>query len=317
MLGRCERFLMPSEEKLRDPLLLAVWPGMGGVAIGAGYYLMAKLGMHLMMEFPADEIFDVEQIKVKDGLIVTRRLPRSRLFICRDENRNHDIILFIGDAQPLTRGSAFCRKLIAYVHELGVKKVFTFAAMATRMRPEHPSQVFGAAIDRGTLRTFADLGTRVFEDGKISGLNGVLLGVAAENGMTGGCLLGEIPSLFSQISFPKASLAVLEMFTQMEGIEIDFTELRNHARTVDATLGIFLSRMEQSVEEMEAEEAEEMLEERAPVRPANSDHQRIDSLFAEVRMDRSKSYGLKQELDRLGLFSEYEDRFLDLFKEPE
>jgi len=308
---------MLPEPKLRDPLLLAVWPGMGGVASGAGYYLMAKLGMHLMMEFPADEIFDVEQIKVKDGLIVTRRLPRSRLFLWRDENRSHDIILFIGDAQPPSRGSAFCRKLIAYVRELGVKKVFTFAAMATRMRPEHHSQVFGAAIDRGTLGRFEELGMHVFEDGKISGLNGVLLGVAAESGMTGGCLLGEIPSVFSQIPFPKASLAVLEMFTRMEGIEIDFTELRTHARTVDATLEIFLKRMEQSAEEVEAEEAAENQTERATPRPANSDKQRIDGLFEEVRKDRSKAYGLKQELDRLGLFSEYEDRFLDLFKEPE
>jgi hypothetical protein len=30
--------------------------------------------------------------------------------------------------------------------------------------------------------------------------------------------------------------------------------------------------------------------------------------------DRSKAFELKQELDRLGVFKEYEDRFLDLFK---
>ena len=33
--------------------------------------------------------------------------------------------------------------------------------------------------------------------------------------------------------------------------------------------------------------------------------------------DRSKAFELKQELDRLGLFKEYEDRFLDLFKKTE
>jgi hypothetical protein len=38
---------MPDELKLNQPWLVAVWPGMGHVAISAGYYLMAKLGMHL------------------------------------------------------------------------------------------------------------------------------------------------------------------------------------------------------------------------------------------------------------------------------
>ena len=37
---------MTKELKLHDPWLVAVWPGMGQVAISAGYYLMAKLGMH-------------------------------------------------------------------------------------------------------------------------------------------------------------------------------------------------------------------------------------------------------------------------------
>ena len=29
--------------KLKNPWLVAVWPGMGHVAMSAGYYLMAKL----------------------------------------------------------------------------------------------------------------------------------------------------------------------------------------------------------------------------------------------------------------------------------
>ena len=32
--------------------------------------------------------------------------------------------------------------------------------------------------------------------------------------------------------------------------------------------------------------------------------------------DRSKAYELKRELDRLELYKDYEDRFLDLFKKP-
>ena len=75
---------MAAELKLNQPWMVAVWPGMGHVAISAGYYLMAKLGMHILTEFPAHELFDVEHVEVKDGLISTGRLPRSRFFVWTD-----------------------------------------------------------------------------------------------------------------------------------------------------------------------------------------------------------------------------------------
>ena len=37
---------MPEVITLNKPWLVAVWPGLGQVALSAGYYLLAKLGMH-------------------------------------------------------------------------------------------------------------------------------------------------------------------------------------------------------------------------------------------------------------------------------
>ncbi len=42
---------------------------------------------------------------------------------------------------------------------------------------------------------------------------------------------------------------------------------------------------------------------------------RIDRLFDAARKDRSQRATLKQALDTLGVFAEYENRFLDLFKQ--
>lgn len=309
---------MPTGEQLRDPWLVSVWPGMGGVAISAGYYLMAKLGMHLLIEFPAAEFFELDQIEIKDGLILNKRLPRSRLFLWNDPKQKHDLIVFLGEAQPPVRGGAFCRTLIEQAKALGVSRVFTFAAMATQMRPKHNSRVFGAAIDRDTLAQFKQLDVKPLESGTISGLNGVLLGMAAGSGLPGGCLLGEIPHVFSQIPFPKASLAVLEFFTVLAGIELDFTELRSHAATVERTLEDFLTRMEEAVEETQPESGgtRESETDKSSSRAGSKERQRLEQLFTEARKDRSRAYELKQELDRLGLFSEFEDRFLDLFKDP-
>ena len=39
----------------------------------------------------------------------------------------------------------------------------------------------------------------------------------------------------------------------------------------------------------------------------------LEALFDAASLDRTKAYELKRELDRLDVFKEYEDRFLDLF----
>lgn len=44
------------------------------------------------------------------------------------------------------------------------------------------------------------------------------------------------------------------------------------------------------------------------------DRERIEIMFGQAAKDRSKAYELKSELDRRGVFEEFENRFLDLFK---
>jgi hypothetical protein len=48
--------------QLNRPWLVAVWPGMGGVALNAGIYLLAKLGMSEIAEYETGELFDVDHV---------------------------------------------------------------------------------------------------------------------------------------------------------------------------------------------------------------------------------------------------------------
>lgn len=325
---------MATQPELHDPRLVAVWPGMGHVGVNAGIYLLAKLEMTLHAEFDTNALFDLEAVQVKGGLIRPARRPRSRLFLWKDPAQKHDLLVFLGEGQPPMGKAQFCRELVRYVRDLGVDRVFTFAAMATPMRPSDPSRVFAAATDEDRLRELKQLELELVEDGQIGGLNGVLLGVAAEEGLSGACLLGEMPHIFSQLPFPKASLAVLEVFATMAGIELDLDELRTQAEAVEEQLGELLEQVEERMkggresddededeadEEVEDDgepaEAEPAAEEKKPGRDPKA-VERVESLFAEATADRSKAFELKRELDRLGWFAEYEDRFLDLFKKP-
>jgi uncharacterized protein len=314
---------MADEIRLTKPWLVAVWPGMGNVAIQAGYFLVSKLGMHILAEFSAHELFDVEHVEVKNGLIRMGRLPSSRFFVWKDPRDRHDIVVFIGEAQPPKGRYAFCKRLVEFARQLGVERVYTFAAMATPMHPGHASRVFGAATDLESLGELKRLELESLEDGQIGGLNGVLLGVAAESGLRGACLLGEMPQIFPRIPFPKASLAVLEAFTIIADIQIDLSELAEQAEEVEHKLGELLERFKQALEEQQ--DVEGLADDEAPEfepaaleeGPSSEDRELIEKLFRQARRNRSKAYELKRELDRQGLYREYEDRFLDLFKKPE
>jgi hypothetical protein len=144
--------------------------------------------------------------------------------------------------------------------------------------------------------------------------------VAAESRLRGACLLGEMPHIFARVPFPKAALAVLEAFTTIAGIQVDLTELAEQAKEVEEKLGELLEKVEQVLEE----QSDETTLEEQPIQPEPAEEERLspederhlEQLFIQARQDRSKAYELKRELDRLDLYKEYEDRFLDLFKKP-
>jgi len=308
---------MAEQVKLTHPWLIAAWPGMGHVALNAAYYLLAKLEMRLIAEYEARDLFDVDQVEVKEGLIQPARQPHNRFFVWTDPHQKHDIVVFIGEAQPPIGKSPFCRKIVDYARALGVERVFTFAAMATQMHPDHRSRVFGAATDEQNLEELKRLELKILRDGQIGGLNGVLLAAAVENGLPGACLLGEMPHIFIQLAYPKASLAILEVFATMSDMDLDLAELSEQARLMDEKLGELLSQAEATYGKQPVEEEGYSREPAEEEGPDFAQLRRIDRLFEQAEKDRSTAFELKQELDRLGLFKEYEDRFLDLFKKPE
>lgn len=318
---------MDETKPLRDPSLVAVWPGMGNVAIGAGAYLIAKLNASLVAEIPSEGVFDLTSIDVKEGLAKASRVPRSMFFEWRNPaERGRDVLIFVGEAQPPANGYVFCHRLIEYAQQRGVKRLFTFAAMATQLHPTSQPRVFGAATDAGGIDELRRHEVLPLKGGQISGMNGILLAAGAEQNIRGVCLLGELPFFAVGVPNPKASQAVLEAFASIADIEIDFADLRPQIESVEQSLLQMLEKMQAAAREQgqELNVDEARVDEHAQERVEGESHpaasaldagalRRIEELFAAAEKDRANAMRLKQELDRLNVFKEYEDRFLDLF----
>ncbi len=308
---------------LRNPWLVAVWPGMGKVALGAGSYLVEKLPAELLCELHAREFFDVEKVEFQHGVIKHLRMPRSHFYVWRNPDAERDLVIFVGEAQPGARRLEMCHRLLDQAEELGVRRVFTFAAMATKSKPKPTPRVFVVVNQAELLDEFTNDAVEILDDGQIKGLNGVLLVAAAERGMEGICLLGELPYVGFMVPNPRASLAILQLFSRHLGYQLDLRELSAHADAVDKGLLGLIKQMRRKAGNDDDDELPDTTE--IDLLPAalddaddddDNDAQRahIEAMFQAAAEDRDEAIALKEELDRLGLFPEYEDRFLDLFK---
>ena len=219
-----------------DPCLVAVWPGMGCVAEIAGAYLTQKLGARPFAEIGPAPYFDLRQAHVKDGLLLPAALPRSVFYGWRNPNGGRDVVILLGESQPPNRSWAFCQELVAFVQALGVRRLFTFSAVASPIDPRSDPRVFAFASEPKLLADVRRLGAEVFWDGEVTGLNAVLLSAAIEKRITGACLMGEFPYFASSIPNPKAAASVLRTFACLAGVDLELDEIDGEARRLEAEL---------------------------------------------------------------------------------
>jgi proteasome assembly chaperone (PAC2) family protein len=299
--------------KLNNPWLIATWPGMGGVGLLAGTYLVEKLGAERHSEVGPGTYFEAISVNVKDGVLYPPIRPKNTFYAWRDPSGRRDLLILIGEAQPSRCSYEFCEEVLEIAKGLGVTRVITFAAMATPIHPSSDPRVFAVASDKVLLEELNNHAITVLDNGEISGLNGLIIGVAATRDVAGVCLLGEFPYFASSLPCPKPAAAILRKLSAWAEIEIDMGEIDSKALESDAHLAELFDRIHaaQSHGQTHADEPAE----EAPREVLSQDlMRRLDEMFEAAKTDRAKATELKAELDKHGLFKRFEDRFLDLFR---
>ena len=284
--------------------------------------LLDSLGAQPVGMIPEREFFSVNHVDVQGGIARTGQLPRSLFFVWRDPARRHDLLIFLGEAQPEQHGFDLCRRIIDFAVAQGVERVVTFAAMASQIHPSADPRVFGAVTHPALLKQLADCDINVLQKGRVGGLNGALLAAASDRGLEAICLLGELPFYAAGVPNPKSSLAVLEAFSSLAGLDPDLSKVRAAAEQAEGHILALFDQLRHQVSELQGQtdedyevidDQQELVEEEEPPLDA-SIVRHIEELFTAAEGDHARADELKQELDRLGVFREYEDRFLDLFR---
>ncbi len=290
----------------RVPVLLAAWPGMGQVALGAVDYIRRKLNAKPFAEIDLSDEYLPNEVVVEEGLIKLPRPPANVFYY----KHNPDILIFESTVQFSGElGANVMFKIVELSMRFGVKNIFTGAAFPKYgMTSDDPSEIYAVANSK-KMRDYIyrKLRVKIMEEGRITGMNGLLLAYAMREGIDAACFLASMPAYAIQFPNPKASRAIVEVLCELLGFSVDLEEINYH-------ISIMAKEFAKIEEAFQLSESQEEPTEKKPKEVPQSVLKRIEKLFEESRHDKSKAYILKRELDRWNLFEKYEDRFLDLFK---
>lgn len=215
--------------KLESPNMLAAWPGISNVAMIVATYLHKKLGFKELAQVRSPHFFDPIGVLVKDSMIEAPQFPRNNFYYWKNEKGKSDVILFLSEDQPPAKSYELANCVLDVGLRFHVKRVFTCAAALTRIHHTEQPRVWGVGTNEKLVKEMAERGLVQGGNIQISGLNGLLLGVAKERGADGVCLLGEVPAYTSRMHNPMAALAIINVLKNMLDIEVNTEELAQFA----------------------------------------------------------------------------------------
>ncbi len=167
---------------------------------------------------------------LEDGTV---EVMKHSMFYSKGGNGN-DILLYTGDAQPANPEAAYALadKALEIGQSLGANTVLTVGAYITGEFSSEP-KVYGTGTDKELLRELETMGVLPINEGSITWMNGLLVGLSKLRDMKAVFLSGETSGYIVDAG---AARAVLRVLSKKLGIPIDLTELDLKAKESDHLL---------------------------------------------------------------------------------
>ncbi len=227
--------------KAVNPVLVCGLPGSGYVGKLAADHLVSSFKLKRVAEYSSSTF--PPQVSVKEDGTVDP--PRGELYYA-SVKRGRGLFVFTADAQPTTAEGEYelSDAVVKFAKKCGVKKVYTLAAYITGNFSKSP-RVFGAGTSKDIVKSLSENGATLMKDGGISGMNGVLIGIAALRGLEGACLLGETSGYVVDAG---ASKAVLETLSKVVDLPLDTSKLEAKAEETQKVISQLQAMAEQARE---------------------------------------------------------------------
>lgn len=229
--------------KLRTPVLIGGFPGLGSVGRIALTYLIKQLNAKQLADLYSPH-FPHHILVNSSGKI---RLPHAQFYFWKNPNKNsRDIILLTGDSQAQNFEGQYnlVHKILEYAKNMRINTVITVGGYRAKNNCLEP-KVVTISPNRELLNKMVKAGATTSPVGNpVVGIAGLTLGLAKFNGIKAICLLGETEGYLPD---PETAKHILKVLLRFLDFKIDFSLLDKKIKKASEAL----KRMEGVQRQME------------------------------------------------------------------
>ena len=244
------------EPPVDNPVLIASWPGIGNIGIIAVDTLRGLLRAEEFGEIEPWDFFYPKRALIRKGILEYLEFPSTKFFFKKIQAA--DLIFFVGEEQPTEGGRMYAEGRKAYrmanlvldvAEKFRCRRVYTSGAAVALIHHTMKPRVWAVPNDERLIPEIKKYGNTVLMSdiegregqGTITGLNGLLLGVAKKRGFEAICLMGEIPVYLQglPLSYPRASKSVLEVLCHSLRIDVPLDKLDELAESTERRIEEF------------------------------------------------------------------------------
>ncbi len=248
------------EPEAENSIMFCGWTGIGNVGISAIDTLRVVLRAQEIGEIEPCDFFEPRKVLIESGLLKDLEFPSSKFYF--QQIKNQALILFIGQEQPTEGTRRYAEGQKAYkmanlvldaAEKFGCQRVYTSGAAVTQIHHTVKPRVWAVPNNQNLIDEIRGYENTILmsgiegggSQGTITGLNGLLLGVAKKRGLEAICLMGEMPYYLQGVPwpYPKASKSVLEVLTKILDVKIDLSQLDELAERVEENIEKFLESL--------------------------------------------------------------------------
>lgn len=296
----------PNPAEARDSILFCGWPGIGNIGILAIDTLKGLLSAQEFGEIEPWDFFEPYEVTIEGGLLKGLKFPSNKFYFQRFNDLN--VLFFVGQQQPSEPRTRYAQGQKAYkmanlvldvAEKFGCRRVYTSGAAVTQIHHTARPKVWAVPNNIRLVGEVKQYQNTILmseiegrgDQGIITGLNGLMLGVAKKRGLDAVCLMGEIPYYLQAAPwpYPKASKSVLEVITGILELKADLTALEELSQKIEQQIEDFLESLynTEAIPPEVREEIEKLKHaEPAEIGPITEEEQKrimehIDELFDE------------------------------------
>ena len=215
--------------KLKEPVIIEGFPGIGMIGTITASYLAEKLGMKLIGYFTSPHFPPIAAIH--------DYLPVSPARVYASEKYNL-IVLFSELVVPMHAVTELSEKIIEFAQENKAKSIYSFAGIAS---PAPDTKIYAIASTKQIAEDLKSKGYELVKEGATQGVSGILI---AE------CAAAQIPAVnfMAQTSSPldpRRAAMLLDKIMPTLGVNLDTKSLVEEADKIESKLKEAMDKMKQ------------------------------------------------------------------------